>query len=144
MFNLFITLFFILSVNFAEAADVLFLNKDIKKGELISKNNLSIGAINSQTSRGYISSINSDNVRAKKDLEAGKPLKKTDIYIDNYLIKKGDIVSAKFIKKNLIIEVKTSAISSGAIGDTIKVKTLDTNKLLTGKIAEDGSIFLSN
>lgn len=128
---------------YVSAADVLFLERDIKKGEIITQDDTSVGAINSQTSRGYMSSV-TENMRAKRNLEGGKPLKKTDVYTDNSLVKKGDIVSVKFIKKNLVIEVKGTAMGNGTVGEIIKIKTVDTNKILTGKISEEGSIIISN
>ena len=128
----------------ATADDVLVAVRNIKKGEIVSSDDFSYDSVKSN--KNYLSSIDlsANNVKAARNIEAGKPIRKTDLYVDSAIIHKGERVIAKFIRKNLSIEIPCIALTNGNVNEFVKIKTIDTNKVLTGKTSEDGSVMIGN
>ena len=139
---IFLLLFFSSSVAAAEM-QVLILKRDITKDELITENDLEVEVIDRKSNRGYMQTLGDKPVKALANLKGGQPLKRTDVMIDRFLVHKGESVTVHFIKKNLIIETQAISIGNGAIGDTIKVKNLDTNKVIIGKVSGDRTVTIS-
>jgi len=80
---------------------------------------------------------------AKRRMKFGKSVKKTDIEFSS-VIKKGDSVAIRYINKNLLIEAVGISTEFGAIGDIIKVKNLNSNKILRGRVVDYGIIEVHN
>ena len=140
-------LFFVCIVFFCQQAtadDVLVAARNIKKGEIVSPDDFSYDSVKSN--KNYLSNIdlNSNNIKATRNIEAGKPIRKTDLYVDSAVIHKGERVTARFIKKNLSIEVPCIALSNANVHEFVKVKSIDNNKVLTGRVSEDGSVMIGN
>jgi flagella basal body P-ring formation protein FlgA len=142
--------FFLVVINsqvFAsQETSVLVTTRNIKKGEVVNEADLVYEEMQLKSNKNYLSKIDLSNsvVRASRNLESGKPLRRNDLYVDSAVVHRGENVTVKFIKKNLSIEIPCVALNNGNVGDIIKVKSIDTNKILSGKVTEDGSILISN
>ena len=130
----------------SQSVDVLVTNRNIKKGEIINHTDLSYESKDSKLNKKYLSTIDLDSrvVRASRNLESGHLIRRNDLYVDSAIIHKGENITVKFIKKNLSIEIPCTALSNGNVGDIIKVRSLDTNKTLSGKVMSDGTILIGN
>lgn len=130
----------------SQSTDVLVTTRNIKKGEIITQEDLSYESKELKSNKNYLSTIELENrvVRASRNLESDHPIKKNDLYVDSAIIHKGENVTVRFIKKNLSIEIPCTALSNGNIGDVIRVRSLDTNKTLSGKVVNDGSILIGS
>ncbi len=144
MYNILFLLLFLSTNVFAKEIDVLVPVRNIKRGEIVKQDDLVIESVDIKSTKEYLLSfdLDSENFKAKKNLTAGKPIKKGDLIADNTTIHKGDIVTAKFIKKNLTIEVQAIALMDGKLNDTVRLKTTNTNKIVFAKVMEDGSIVI--
>jgi flagella basal body P-ring formation protein FlgA len=127
----------------AEDIQILVLNRDIRRDELITENDLGVEIIDRKSNRGYIEKLGDRPVKALSNLKSGQRIKRADIAIDRFLVHKGETVTVNFMKKNLVIETQALAIGNGAIGDTVKVKNLDTNKIMIGKVSGDRVVTIS-
>jgi flagella basal body P-ring formation protein FlgA len=125
----------------AEEIEVLVPNRSIAKNEIITEVDLSLATVEKRGN--YLESIEGNVVvKARRNLEEGKPIKVSDVTIDRALVHKGDLVTVTFARKNLLIEIQGLALNNGAEGEVIKVKNLETNKILYGKVARGGIIEL--
>lgn len=126
----------------ASADDVLVAARNIKKGEIVSQDDFSYDSVKSN--KNYLTHIDlsSNNVKAARNIDSGKPIRKTDLYTDSAVIHKGDRVIARFIRKNLSIEIPCIALSNAGINELVKIKSIDTNKILTGKVSEEGNVII--
>lgn len=127
----------------AEEMQILVLKRDIKRDEIITENDLGVEIIDRKSNRGYMQILGDRPVKALGNLQCGQPLKRSDIIIDRFLVHKGETVTVNFIKKNIIIETQALSMSNGIIGDTVKVKNLDTNKIIVGKVSGDRMVSIS-
>jgi flagella basal body P-ring formation protein FlgA len=140
-------LFFVFIIFFcqqASADDVLVAARNIKKGEIVSQDDFSYDSVKSN--KNYLTHVDlsSNNVKAARNIDSGKPIRKTDLYNDSAIIHKGERVVARFVRKNLSIEIPCIALTNGNVNEFVKIKTIDTNKVLTGKASEDGSVMIGN
>lgn len=127
----------------AEEIQILVLKKDIRRDELITENDLGVEIIDRKSNRGYMQTLGDKPVKALANLQCGQPLKRSDIVIDRFVVHKGETVTVNFIKKNITIETQALSMGNGVIGDTVKVKNLDTNKIIVGKISGDRIVTIS-
>ncbi len=139
---IFLLLLFTSSVA-AEDMQILVLNRDIRRDELITENDLGVEIIDRKSNRGYIETLGDRPVKALGNLKNGQRLKRADIVIDRFLVHKGEVVTVNFMKKNLVIETQALAMGNGAIGDTVKVKNLDTKRIIIGKVSGDRIVTIS-
>jgi len=143
VFKLIILLLCVFELQAFASQEILVPTRNIKKGEILNQEDFSYESI-TKSNKNYISNMEFDGnvVRANKNLEQGKYLRKNDIYIDKSIVHKGEQVIVRFAKKNLSIEVPCIALTNGNLNEMIKVKTIDSNKILTGKIIADGTILI--
>ena len=142
MFRLLLLFLFVFELQ--ASADVIATARNIKRGEIITQDDIFYETIQSKLNKNYITNIEFDVgiVRASKNLESGKYLKKNDLYIDTAIVHKGERVTAMFIRKNLSIEIPCIALTDGNLNETVKIKGIDSNKLLTGQVMENGIILI--
>ena len=127
----------------AREIPILLLQRDIKKFEVITEDDVRIEIIDQKTDRGYMQSLGERPIKAIANLTSGKPLKRVDVIVDKFSVHKGETVTIQFVRKNLTIYTQGLAMSNGAIGDIIKVKNTDTNKIIVGKIIGERIIVVS-
>lgn len=135
-------LFLIVDVQ-AKEIPVLFLQRDIKKSEVITEDDVRVVIIDHKTDKGYIQSLGDRPVKAISNLQSDKPVKKSDILIDRFTVHKGETVIVQFVRKNLVIDTQGLAMSNGAIGDIIKVKNTDTNKMMVCRVTGERLVTIS-
>jgi len=59
---------------------------------------------------------------------------------DAFLIDKGAAVEVVFVAGALVISTAAVSLTPGSAGDEIKVRNIDTGKILTGTIMADGTV----
>ena len=140
------------SLSFASQA-IMVPNRDIKKGEIVKADDFLYDIMPLSSSKHYILEADAYalfhqypiySVKAIRRLEEGKPIKRSDLHIDNIVIRKGDIVKVKFMKKNLTIELPCVALSNAGINDSLKLKNTNSNKILTGIVLDDHSVAIKD
>ena len=136
-------LFFSCSV---EAAQVkaLVLNKDIKRGQSITEDDIEMEIIEHKTGNDLMTSLGSRPIKAIGNLRKGTPLKKADLIIDRFLVHKGETVTVKFVRKNLVIETQGISLTNGVMKDTVKIKNLDSNKIVSGIVSGEREVKIPN
>ncbi len=127
-----------ISAKYEELIEVSVPIKDIEKGEALKEEDfklsmLSLGKTKYLYILNIVDKINNKESSAKHKLLANKPIKLSDIE-SQVILHKGQAVKLEFHKHNLTIESLGVCLMSGAVGDIIKVKNLDTNKVLQGVI----------
>jgi flagella basal body P-ring formation protein FlgA len=127
----------------AREIPILSLQRDIKKSEVITEDDVEIEMIDQKTDRGYMQSLGDRPVKAMVNLTSGKPLKRSDVMIDRFSVHKGEMVTVQFVRKNLTIDTQGLAMSNGVIGDLIKVKNTDTNKIIIARVTGDRIVAIS-
>ena len=114
----------------APGTDVLVLAKNISKGEIISKNHLTIESRPDRQIRGaYKDPRNVLGRKAKNNLAAGTIIKPRHLNIV-FPVNKED--SVLIIASNAAITITTAAIAleNGQIGDMIPVRNVNSQKIL--------------
>ena len=81
--------------------------------------------------------------KAKRNLIAGKPISVNELSKD-FAINKGQVVRVIYIKGNLNIESKATALQKGSKGDFIEIKNIDSNKIFTAKIIDNATVIIEN
>ncbi len=114
----------------------LYAKRIIKKNEIFTKDDFETTEIY-QTNKNYKNAISSYNqIKGKVAKITIKPYKK--IYIHQFeaptIIKKGDDVTIKAKKGNLIISMKGIAKQNGKLGKYIMVKSNFNNKILRARV----------
>jgi flagella basal body P-ring formation protein FlgA len=59
---------------------------------------------------------------------------------DKPIINQNQHINIVFIKRNLTIEASGIALESGALGEVIKVKNIDNNKILKGWVSDENTV----
>ena len=136
-------LFFSFSVEAAEV-EALVLNKDIKRGQSITEDDVQVETIERKTGNDLMTSLGSRPIKAIGNLRKGTPLKKADLIIDRFLVHKGEIVTVKFVRKNLVIETQGISLTNGVMKDTVKIKNLDSNKIVSGIVSGEREVKIPN
>lgn len=142
MFRLFLLLLISLE-QFAFAHQACLIPvREIEKGELVTEDDFTYAR---EQNKQCLTSIEFNKpIKARKKLSPEKIIRKGDLFLDSSIIHKGEIVTVKFIRNNLSIETKGSALQNGKAGDVIKIRNLNTNKILLGKVLEDGSLVIQS
>jgi len=107
----------------------------IVKDSTIKKNDLKFRAVNifSLPANVVQNKKNIINKTAKKTLAPGEYFS-TNYLGEDYLIKKGDLITVFTKKGNIKIETKAVAVQNGNQGDLLKISVKDSKKIITGKI----------
>lgn len=120
--------------------NVAILNRDLKFGEPITEAMITTdvryvpaGADIVQTAEGLI------GMQANKYIPAGEMINSRDLKRET-VMKKGQIVKAVFGKEAFEVSISALAEESGAIGDVIKFKNMDSQKMFSAKIEEKGVV----
>ena len=127
--------------SFYKYTAVPVVKERIIKGQMISENDIEVKdlAINSLPPSTIMESDNIIGMIAKKNLEINTPFKQSDIKKQT-IIARGDLVTLEWIRHNLGIKTLATALSSGGVGDLIKVKTQNSNKVVAGEIIDSSTV----
>lgn len=120
--------------------NVAVLNRDVKFGEPITEAMITTdvryvpaGADVVLTAEGLI------GMQPTKFMPAGEMINYRDLKRET-VMKKGQIVKAVFGKEAFEVSISALAEESGAIGDVIKFKNVDSQKMFSAKIEEKGVV----
>lgn len=95
-----------------------------------------------QRLRGYLTEI--DGVAgkvARRTLVAGRPIAISDLRVPN-LIDNGQVVSIIFRSGAIQIIGRAVALQAGADGTAIRVRNLDSRRVIVGVVQKDGSVLV--
>ncbi|WP_457600259.1 flagellar basal body P-ring formation chaperone FlgA [Hydrogenivirga sp.] len=81
------------------------------------------------------------NYVALRDIKKEEPVNKSYLKKEP-MIRRGEEVDVVFRKGNLEISFRGKALDTGFYGDTIRVKSLNTGKILRGKVVSENSVIL--
>lgn len=127
------------SVEIKKYMNVAVLNRDVKFGEVITPDMLSIEE-RLVNQRGVIETASQiEGMQTTRFIQAGRILTYSDLKKENVL-KKGQLVKAVFGKDDFEVSVTAQSEENGAVGDTIKIKNLDSNKVFAARIEERGLV----
>jgi flagella basal body P-ring formation protein FlgA len=134
-----------ISGRFEEAIAVASIGSNIKSGHLISEDDIEeIKIPVSRNTKNLI--LNRDELvgkEARHNINAHKLITKSDLR-NQSVISKGDDVKILFVKNNLSIESKGQALESGGQDELIRVKNLDSNKILQARVIDSQTVLLGN
>ncbi|WP_457641149.1 flagellar basal body P-ring formation chaperone FlgA [Persephonella sp.] len=128
-----------ISVKYRQLRTVLAAKKDIKRGQIITEEDL-MYIKTDRSGRNFLTE--KDQViggTAKTDILKGDIIK-TNMVIPDYKVKKKDYVKVIYYRKNIRIEIVGQALQNGKIGDFIKVKNLSSGKVLECKVIGENTV----
>lgn len=120
---------------------LVFAKQRISKGSLLSEDNLMIKYQNINNVRGEtISEIATiAGTKAKRNISNNKPLSMKNICY----ICKGESITIIAQSSNLHIKTKGIALTSGTIGDTIRVKNVKSNKTVFAQVKNTQQVIIN-
>ncbi len=125
--------YYYLTAQVREMEKVVVISETLSPGTLLGPDNLQVTRVDKRTlhSSTYQSLDEVDGARAKRRLRPGQPLTPSNICF----VCKGD--SVVIIANTFGLEVKASgvALEDGNIGETIKVRNSNSNKMIEAQIA---------
>ncbi len=126
------------SVKYIPFAKVVVADRDIMKGQLISRDDIRIEKIKFR--RGYITDPNIVvGAVAKVFIQKGKPIRENMIEPD-YPVKKRSYVKVVYDRNGIKIEITGYALENGQKGQVIKVKNPSTGKILPCKVIGENTV----
>jgi flagella basal body P-ring formation protein FlgA len=111
------------------------LSSDLNKGEIINQDHISFENISENKIRSNSLTNITDIIGkvTKRSLRKGKLLSNYDIE-DKLLVKRNNVVSARYKVKNLTVESKLIALENGHDGDMVKVQNPSSGKITKGLV----------
>lgn len=121
-------------------AQAAVLNRSVKVGDVITADMLTVEKrlIQNQTDV-VLDAKNIIGMQASRFLSAGQILNFRDLKKET-IMKKGQIVKAIFGKGQFDISISAIVEESGSVGDVIKVKNLDSQKMFAALIVDRGLV----
>lgn len=116
------------------------LNQSVKMGEVLSEEMVTMENRQMMHMRDTVQKPEAVvGMQASRFLNAGQILQYSDLKKETVL-KKGQMVKAMFGSANFEVAVSAEAQESGAIGDVVKIKNMDSQKIFAAKIVERGIV----
>ena len=131
----------VLNGTYYEAMQIPTLKQQLKNGTFITDDVVNMIIVPaSQVKSNYITK-KEDLIGkvTKRRIMPGKAVKEGDIELAP-LIKKGGAVMIRYVDKNLSIETSGISTENGFTGKMIRVKNLDSNRLLYGTVVAEGVV----
>lgn len=127
-------------VEIKKYASVPVLNRALKVGDMITEDVLTTEKRLLTNYQDIITNTKSlIGMQAAKFLTAGQILMARDLKREQ-IMKKGQMVKAIFGQESLEISITAQVEESGSVGDVIKVKNLDSQKMFAAKIVDRGLV----
>lgn len=127
---------------FADRVNFIVPVKAVYPGQVISDVGLSERGfyIKADAASLYVTDIKQVlNKVAKRTLIAGKPISLSALG-EPILVNRGQSAKLVFNSGDLVITAMGVALQPGAAGDFIKIRNVDSGRVVTGTVMEDGSI----
>ena len=120
--------------------NVPVLNKSVKIGDVLTEDMVTIEYRQMMNVRDNVQKIEAViGMQAVRFLNAGQILQYSDLRKETVL-KKGQIVRAMFGAADFEVAISAEAQESGSIGDVVKIKNLDSQKVFAAKVVERGIV----
>ncbi len=120
--------------------NVPVLNKSVKIGDVLTEDMVTIEYRQMMNARDNVQKIEAVmGMQAVRFLNAGQILQYSDLRKETVL-KKGQIVRAMFGAADFEVAISAEAQESGSIGDVVKIKNLDSQKVFAAKVVERGIV----
>ena len=127
-------------VDLKKYANVPVLNRALKIGDVITEDAV---ITEMRLMQSYQDAITDKKavigMQAARFLTAGQMLSSRDLKREQ-ILKKGQMVKAIFGADELEISITAQAEEGGAVGDVVKVKNIDSNKMFAAKIIDRGIV----
>ena len=132
---------YLLHGSFYKYVSIPVVKRKIIKGQMISEDDVEMKdlAVSSLPPSVIMQTDEVIGKMAKRNLEINTPLKKNDVK-KHVIVARGDLVTLKFVRRNLEIKTLATALNAGGIGDLIKVKIQDSNKIMLGEIIDSSTV----
>lgn len=120
-------------------ADAVVAAQTLRAGTVLSAEHL---RIDPQLS-GPLSSIDAaEGMQLRAMVSEGKPIDPS-LLTSPHVIKKNQIVTIFFERTSLRIETEGRALSSGSVGELIKVMNNNSRTTVTGRVVADGTVVVA-
>lgn len=120
--------------------NVVVLNRDVKVGDSITQDMIDTDLRSIQGAADTVVKKEAlIGMQAARFISAGATINYRDIKRE-VILKKGQIVKAVFGKESFEVSISALAEESGAVGDVIKFKNLDSQKMFSARIEEKGLV----
>ncbi len=119
---------------------VPILNQSVKYGEVITPEMLTVEKRELLNVRDtYLSAASLDGMQAVRFLNAGQMVQFSDVKREQ-ILKKGQMVKAIVGSPSFEVAISAEAQEAGSVGEVVKVKNLDSQKVFAAKIVERGVV----
>lgn len=116
------------------------VNRSIKIGDVLTEDMFTIEKRQLINSRDTVQKVESVvGMQAIRFLTAGQVLQYGDIKKEQVL-KKGQMVKAMFGTSDFEVAISAEAQEAGSVGDVVKIKNIDSQKVFAAKIVERGLV----
>ena len=127
-------------VELKKYANVPVLTRPLKVGDVITEDAVTTEMRLLQSYQDALTDVKSViGMQATRFLTAGQMISSRDLKRET-ILKKGQMVKAIFGAEALEISITAQAEEGGAVGDVIKVKNIDSNKMFAAKIIDRGVV----
>ena len=115
------------------------LNRPLKVGDVVTASMITVEKRLINRSDILIDTSQVIGLQANRFLNAGQLLSDRDLKKEQ-VMKKGQMVKALFGQQSLQITISAQADEAGAIGDVIRVKNLDSQRMFAARIVDRGLV----
>lgn len=116
------------------------LNRSVKIGEVLSEDMFSLEKRQLTHLRDTVQSVESVlGMQAARYLNAGQPVQYTDLKKEQVL-KRGQMVKAMVGSPDFEVAISAEVQEAGSIGDVVKVKNMDSQKVFAARIVDRGLV----
>jgi|GEM_PF-3621960 len=120
--------------------NVPVLNKSVKMGEVLTEEMFSFEKRQILNLRDVVLNINAlSGMQAARFLNTGQIIQFSDIKKEQVL-KKGQMVKAMFGGLDFEVAISAEAQEAGSIGEVVKIKNLDSQKIFAAKVVDRGLV----
>ena len=134
-----------LTGRYNEAVELPIFTKTLNKSRKVDISNVELKKYDIKRNKDYyVQSI--DEIKGKEAkirISAGFPIKVVDLK-DPDVVVKGERIKVEFSTNNLVVRILAEALKGGATGDTIKVKNVDSKKVIHAKIIKPGLVVVGD
>lgn len=128
------------TVEIKKYQNVFVVNQDIKSGEILNESSFNKELRDVSNIRNIILNIESiKGMQAHHFLSTGEVLKSSDLKKE-ILLKRGQLVKAVFDQDQIQVSISAMAEESGSIGDVLKFKNSDSQKVFSARVIERGLV----
>ncbi len=125
----------------ASFSQVLVTNSPLRRGHLVSAEDVSLQSRDSSSlNRAYLSDPEQVIGKVLKKNLARKALFTNAVLAEPHVIDKGQHIDLQAGSGGLQVSVTAIALSSGAVGEKIRVKNLSSSKIVEGTILASGAV----